>query len=66
MKFKAIQILTLLSHKYRVENILGQSIGIQFMLGNEWDSEYPEHKLVQYHKTCSIDHSSRKRGGNQK
>lgn len=50
MKFKAIQILTLLTviSLNFLENILGQSFGIQLKFGNEWDSEYPEHKLVQH------------------
>lgn len=56
MKFKPIQILALLRviSLCRLENILGQSIGIQFISGNKWNSEHPEHKLVQHHKTCSI------------
>ena len=38
-----------------MKNILGQSFGIRLKLGNEWDSEYPEHKRVQQqHKTGSI------------
>lgn len=53
MKFKAIQIPTLLTviRLNFLEKILGQSFGIQLKFGNEWDSEYPEHKLVQHLST---------------
>lgn len=33
---------------------LGQSSRRQYKLGNTWDSEYPEHILVQYHETSMI------------
>lgn len=67
MKFKAIQILALLTviiSLNLLENILGQSIGIQLLLGNQWDSEYPEHKTRATPQNMS-NLSSRKRGGSQ-
>lgn len=67
MKFKAKKILALLTviSLNLLKNILGQSPGIQLILGNEWDPEYPEHKLAQHHKTCQIFRPE-KRGGTQK
>lgn len=68
MKFKAIQILTLLrviSLNF-LDNILGQSFGIQLRFGNEWDSEYPEHKLVQHLSKIHIRSFLQKEGWQSK
>lgn len=52
MKFRAIQILALSTVSLNLlENLLGQCFGIQLKFGNAWDSEYPEHRRVQRHKT---------------
>lgn len=54
MKFRAIQILALSTVSLNLlENLLGQCFGIQLKFGNAWDSEYPEHRRVQRHKTSS-------------